>query len=71
MATSIAMDIVIVMRVLLEAAQILGEKMFCICDDYKSFFNQLRLSPSEYAKTGVIHPPRKARAKSPLLTTES
>ena len=53
-----ALDVVIAMRVLLEAAQVLGEKVFCICDDFKSFFNQLRLSPSEYCKTGVVHPPR-------------
>ena len=53
-----ALDVMIVMRVLQEAAQALGETIFCICDDYKSFFNQLRLSPSEYCKTGAVHPPR-------------
>ena len=56
-----ALDVVIVMRVLLEAAQLLGQQVFYICDDYASFFNQLRLSPSEYAKTGVVHPPRKGQ----------
>ena len=29
-----------------------------ITDDYASFFNQLRLSKSEYPKTGAMHPPR-------------
>ena len=53
-----ALQVCIVMRVLLEAAQALGETVFVITDDYKSFFNQLRLSPSEYAKTGAAHPPR-------------
>ena len=58
-----AMDVVIVMRVLLEAAQILHGEVFCICDDYKSFFNQMRLSPSEYSKTGVTHPPRQGQER--------
>ena len=46
------------MRILLEAAQCLGEIVFMISDDYASFFNQLRLSPSECAKAGAAHPPR-------------
>lgn len=53
-----ALDAMIALRVLQEAAQILGETVFIICDDYKSFFNQLRLSPSEFCKTGAVHPPR-------------
>ena len=55
------MDVMIAMRVLQEAAQLLGLQIYCICDDYKSFFNQLRLSPSEYCKTGAVHPPRKGQ----------
>ena len=53
-----ALDVVTAMRVLKEAAQILGEAVFVVTDDYKSFFNQLRLSVSEYCKTGAVHPPR-------------
>ena len=53
-----ALDVVIAIRVLLEAAQELNTIVYVVCDDYKSFFNQLRLSPSEYCKTGVIQPPR-------------
>ena len=41
-----------------EAADILGLSIFMITDDYASFFNQLRLSKSEYPKTGAMHPPR-------------
>ena len=36
----------------------LGLSVFIITDDYKSFFNQLRLSPSEYSKTRAMHPSR-------------
>jgi hypothetical protein len=39
-------------------AHILGETVFVMADDFKSYFNQLRLAPSEYHKTGMIHPPR-------------
>ena len=52
------LDVMIVIRVLQEAAQSLGSTLFCICDDYKSFFNQLRLRPGCYPQTGAIHPPR-------------
>ena len=52
------LDVMIVIRVLQEATQLLGSTVFCICDDYKSFFNQLRLSPSCYSQTGAIHSPR-------------
>ena len=53
-----ALNVMIAMRILHEAAQILDMTIFCICDDYKSFFNQMRLSPSEFCKTGAVHPPR-------------
>ena len=56
-----AMDVMITMRILQEAAQALDLTIFCICDDYKSFFNQMRLAPSEYCKTGAAHPPRKGQ----------
>jgi hypothetical protein len=52
------LDVMIVIRVLQEAAQSLGSTLFCICDDYKSFFNQLRLRPGCYPQTGAIRPPR-------------
>jgi hypothetical protein len=44
--------------ILQEAAAILGETIFVVTDDFASFFNQLRLAPSEIPKTGVMHPPR-------------
>ena len=53
-----ALQVCTIMRILLEAAQCLGETVFMITDDYASFFNQMRLSPSEYAKSGAVHPPR-------------
>ena len=53
-----ALDVTIAMRVLKEAADLLGTSVFVITDDYKSFFNQLRLAKSEYCKSGVMHPPR-------------
>ena len=46
------------MAILQEAAAILNETIFVVTDDFASFFNQLRLAPSEVAKTGVMHPPR-------------
>ena len=36
----------------------MGTSVFVITDDYKSFFNQLRLAPSEYCNTGAMPPPR-------------
>ena len=53
-----ALQVCIIMRILLEAAQCLNETVFMITDDYASFFNQMRLSPSEYCKSGAVHPPR-------------
>ena len=53
-----SLTVVTAMRILKEAADILGMTIFVITDDYKSFFNQCRLAPSEYSKTGVMHPPR-------------
>ena len=49
---------VLAIAILQEAAAILGETIFIMTDDYASFFNQLRLAPSEIPKTGVMHPPR-------------
>ena len=46
-----ALHVVCAIAVLQEAASILGETIFVITDDFKSFFNQLRLAPSEYCKT--------------------
>ena len=46
------------MMVLQEAANILGTAVLVIIDDFKSVFNQLRLSRSEYSMTGAVHPPR-------------
>ena len=54
--------VMIAMRILKEAADLLGTVVFIITDDYKSFFNQLRLARSEYCKTGSIHPPRKCES---------
>ena len=56
-----ALDVMIALRVLKEAADILGTSVFMVTDDYKSFFNQLRLSRSEYCKSGVLHPPREGQ----------
>jgi site-specific DNA-cytosine methylase len=53
-----ALDVMIALRVLKEAADLLGLSVFILTDDYKSFFNQMRLCKSEYAKTGAMHPPR-------------
>ena len=53
-----ALDVMIALRVLKEAADILDLSVFVLTDDYKSFFNQMRLSKSEYCKTGAMHPPR-------------
>jgi hypothetical protein len=53
-----ALDVAVAIKVLKEAADVLGLSVFIITDDYKSFFNQLRLAPSEYSKTGGMHPPR-------------
>ena len=52
-----AMDMT-AMTILLQVVHILGETVFVMADDFKSYFNQLRLAPSEYHKTGMIHPPR-------------
>ena len=49
---------VMAIAILQEAAAILGETIFVITDDFASFFNQLRLAPSEIPKTGVMHPSR-------------
>ena len=46
------------MKVLQEAANVLETVFFVITDDFKSFFNQLCLSRSEYSMTGAVHPPR-------------
>ena len=43
-----ALAVMLAIRVLKEAADILGLSVFIITDDYKSFFNQMRLSKSEY-----------------------
>ena len=53
-----ALQVCIIMRILLEAAQCLNETVFMITDDFASFFDQMRLSPSEYCKSGAVHPPR-------------
>ena len=53
-----SLDVMIALRVLKEASDILGLSVFVLTDDYKSFFNQMRTSPSEYCKTGAMHPPR-------------
>lgn len=58
-----ALDALIAIGMPQEAAQILELPIFCICDDYKSFFNQLRLAPSKYCKTGAVHSPRKGRER--------
>jgi hypothetical protein len=49
---------ILAMAILKEAAEILGETVFVFTDDFKSFFNQMRLAPQEYCKTGVMHPPK-------------
>ena len=59
-----ALAVMLAIRVLKEAADILGLSVFIITDDYKSFFNQMRLSKSEYPKTGAMHPPRKGEELS-------
>ena len=53
-----ALHVVIAMRVLKEAADLLSTSVLVITDDYKSFFNQLRLARSKYCKSGIMHPPR-------------
>ena len=50
--------VVIAMKVLQEAVIILETVVFVITDDFKSVFNQLRLSRCEYSMTGAVHPPR-------------
>ena len=59
-----ALHVVCAIAILQEAAAILGETIFVVTDDFKSFFNQLRLAPSEYCKTGVLHPPRPGQARA-------
>lgn len=59
-----ALDVVTAMRVLKEAADLLGTSVFVITDDYKSFFNQMRLAPSEYCKSGAMHPPRTGQERA-------
>ena len=56
--------VMIAMRILKEAADILDTCVFVITDDYKSFFNQMRFAPSEYSMTGVMHPPRTGESKA-------
>jgi site-specific DNA-cytosine methylase len=56
------------MTILLEVAYILGETVFVMADDFKSYFNQLRLAPSEYHKTGMIHPPRVKAGRTRFAT---
>jgi hypothetical protein len=53
-----ALDVATTIRVLKEAADILGLSVFVIIEDFASFFNQMRLVPSECWKTGAVHPPR-------------
>ena len=59
-----ALCVTIAMRVLKEADDILGTCVFVITDDYKSFFNQMRLALSEYPMTGVMHPPRPGQGRA-------
>ena len=47
------------MAILLSVAAVLRLRLFLFCDDFASFFNQMRLSPSEIYRTGGILPPRK------------
>ena len=51
------LTVAIEMKVLQEAANVLETVVFVITDDFKSFFNQLRLSRSEYSMPGAVHPP--------------
>ena len=53
-----ALDVMLVIRILQEAAQLLGLTLF----GFKSFFNQLRLSKGGYAQTSEVHPPRKGQS---------
>lgn len=56
--------VTIAMRLLKKAADTLGTCVFVIADDYKSFFNQMRLAPSEYPMVGVMHPPRPGKDRA-------
>ena len=65
---STAAMIMTAMTILLQVAHILGETVFVMADDFKSYFNQLRLAPSEYHKTEMIHPPRIRAGKTQFAT---
>lgn len=40
--------------ILLAAGLIIGEALFCAADDFRNFFNQLRCSPEEFHKCGML-----------------
>ena len=67
------LDVMIVIRVLQEAAQLLGSTVFCICDDYmyKSCFSQLRLSRAVTLKLGLSTLLEKVSSQCPLRLTRS
>ena len=56
-----SIDLLTGIRIMHEAAAILGMQLLMATDDFASFFNQLRLAPEEMHKTGVMHPPRKGQ----------
>ena len=46
--------------ILLSVAALLHHRLFLFCDDFASFFNQMRLAPGEVYRTGGILPPRQS-----------
>ena len=56
-----SIDLLTGIRIMHEAAALLQMQLLMATDDFASFFNQLRLTPEEMHKTGVMHPPRKGQ----------